>query len=108
MLDIDHDPKLAWALRNRHLFPVDLNKADKRMILRVPGLGAKTARKILSIRRYTNISWVDLTKMRIALEKIKPFIVVSDYYPSMHLLDHEHLAQRLKQPEQMSLFGGST
>ncbi|NKX19792.1 putative DNA modification/repair radical SAM protein, partial [Alteromonadaceae bacterium A_SAG8] len=73
MLDMEHDPKLAWALRNRHIFPIDLNKADKMLLLRVPGLGARTVQKILAIRRYTKLSWFDLTKMRLPLQKLKPF-----------------------------------
>lgn len=107
MLDMDHDPKLAWALRNRHIFPVDINKADRQLLLRIPGLGARTVQKILSIRRYTNITWHDLTKMRLPLDKIKPFIIVADYKPAMHLLDTENLGLMLKQPKQMDLFGSS-
>ena len=47
MLDLDIDPKLAWALRNRGRFPVDVNRADREMLLRVPGLGAKAVERIL-------------------------------------------------------------
>jgi len=107
MLDMDHDPKLAWALRNRQMFPIDLNKADKQLLLRVPGLGARTVQKILSIRRYANISWEDLTKMRLPLDKLKPFITVSNYRPAIHLLDADNLGTMLKQPKQMDLFGSS-
>jgi len=104
MLDTEHDPKLAWALRNRHIFPIDLNKADKMLLLRVPGLGARTVQKILAIRRYTKLSWFDLTKMRLPLQKLKPFITVSDYSPSIHLLDSNNFEQQFKQPEQFELF----
>ena len=51
MLDLDIDPKLAWALQHRDLFPVDVNRADREMLLRVPGLGAKTVKRILATRR---------------------------------------------------------
>ncbi len=105
MLDMDHDPKLAWALRNRHVFPIDLNKADKLMLLRVPGLGARTVQKILAIRRYTKLSWMDLTKMRLPLQKLKPFITVSDYSPAIHLLDGNNFELQFKQPKQFELFG---
>lgn len=104
MLDMDHDPKMAWALRNRHLFPVDLNKANKSTMLRVPGLGATTVRKIISIRRFANLSWHDLVKMRLPLNKLKPFIIVSDYKPALHLLEAENLSAILKKPTQMDLF----
>ncbi|MCQ8848254.1 putative DNA modification/repair radical SAM protein [Alteromonas stellipolaris] len=105
MLDMDHDPKLAWALRNRHVFPIDLNKADKLMLLRVPGLGARTVQKILAIRRYTKLSWMDLTKMRLPLQKLKPFISVSDYSPAIHLLDSNNFELQFKPPKQFELFG---
>ncbi|NMH60591.1 putative DNA modification/repair radical SAM protein [Alteromonas ponticola] len=105
MLDMEHDPKLAWALRNRHVFPIDLNKASKRLLLRVPGLGARTVQKILSIRRYAKLSWMDLTKMRLPLQKLKPFISVSDYSPAIHLLDSSNFEQQFKQPKQIELFG---
>ena len=104
MLDMEHDPKLAWALRNRHIFPIDLNKADKLLLLRVPGLGARTVQKILAIRRYTKLSWFDLTKMRLPLQKLKPFITVSDYSPAIHLLDSSNFEQQFKQPKQFELF----
>ena len=104
MLDMEHDPKLAWALRNRHIFPIDLNNADKMLLLRVPGLGARTVQKILAIRRYTKLSWFDLTKMSLPLQKLKPFITVSDYSPSIHLLDSNNFEQQFKQPKQFELF----
>lgn len=104
MLDQELDPKLSWALRNRHLFPVDLNKADQSLLLRVPGLGIKTVKKILSIRRYTTISWEDLIKMRLSLKKIKPFVMVSNYHPAPALLEHQHLQQMFREPQQIELF----
>ena len=52
MLDLDIDPKLAWALKNRDRFPVDVNTADREMLLRVPGLGARAVDKILAARRH--------------------------------------------------------
>ena len=104
MLDMDYDPKLAWALRNRHVFPIDLNKADKLLLLRVPGLGARTVQKILAIRRHTKLNWIDLTKMRLPLKKLKPFISVGDYAPDIHLLDSNNFELQFKQPKQFELF----
>ncbi len=108
MLDLDLDPKLAWALRNKHIYPVDLNKADKRLLLRVPGLGARTVHKLLSIRRYTKLSWADLAKLRLPLKKLKPFVSVSDYRPAIHLLDGHDFGLQFKQPKQMELFSNNS
>ncbi len=107
MLSLDHDPKLAWALNNRHIFPIDLNKADKFLILRVPGIGAINANKIVSIRKFAHIAWVDLVKMRLPIEKIKPFVIVTDYKPALYLLEQEHLGLRMKRTEQLDLFSGA-
>ncbi len=106
MLDMQHDPKLAWALSNRQLFPVDLNRADQHLLLRVPGIGARTVQKILTIRRHGQLRWADLVKLRLPLQKIKPFISVVDYSPSAKLLETDQLSARMAQPSQMQLFGG--
>lgn len=105
MLDLNFDPKLAWALRNRHHFPVNLNRADKHAILRVPGIGVQSTQKILSIRRYKTLRWEDLVKMRLPVKKLKPFIAVCDYRPPLHLLDSNHLSQMMQTTEQLELFG---
>jgi putative DNA modification/repair radical SAM protein len=105
MLDLDHDPKLAWALRNRYLFPIDLNQADRHMLLCVPGLGVRSVDKILAIRRYHALRWNDLLKLRVPVAKIKPFICVADYKPHGLLLEKENLQSLLNPPQQMSLFG---
>jgi putative DNA modification/repair radical SAM protein len=108
MLELDKDPKLAWALRHRALFPVDLNKADKHMLLRIPGLGVTSVKKILSLRRYHNITWHDLVKMRLPLQKMKPFICAADYKPASILLESENLFQRMSPPPQLELFSAAT
>lgn len=104
MLSLKIDPKLAWALRNRQHFPVDINRADRHMLLRIPGIGVQTVNKIIALRRHINITWEDLAKMRLLLDKIKPFIVASNYKPPSYLLDSANLQQRLHQPEQLNLF----
>ena len=73
-LSMDFDPKCAWALRNMHLFPVEINRAPLEMLLRVPGIGSKNAYKIMQARRYTKLRFEDLTKMRVALKRAKHFI----------------------------------
>ena len=73
-LSTEFDPKCAWALKNMHLFPVEINRAPLELLLRVPGIGAKNAYKIIEARKYTKLSFEDLTKMRIALKRAKHFI----------------------------------
>ncbi len=73
-LSTEYDPKCAWALKNLHLFPVEINRAPLDTLLRVPGIGAKNAYKIVEARRYTKLTFEDLTKMRIALKRAKHFI----------------------------------
>ncbi|PZD78044.1 putative DNA modification/repair radical SAM protein [Mesonia sp. K7] len=74
-LDSDVDPKLSWALRNLHLFPVDVNKADKQMLARIPGLGMKSVYKILGARKYRNLNWEHLKKIGVALNRARYFMV---------------------------------
>lgn len=73
-LSMELDPKCAWALNNMHLFPVEINRAPLEMLLRVPGIGAKNAYKILEARKYNKLSFESLTKMRVALKRAKHFI----------------------------------
>jgi len=104
-LDLDIDPKLSWALRNRHEFPVDVHTATRGTLLRVPGLGVKNVERILSIRRYTRIRLADLARLRVPLQKVRPFLILEDHKPSALLLDSEQLRSRLApQPEQLELF----
>ena len=73
-LSMELDPKCAWALNNMHLFPVEINRAPLEMLLRVPGIGAKNAYKIIEARKYNKLSFESLTKMRVALKRAKHFI----------------------------------
>lgn len=77
-LDLDFDPKLAYALRNPWLFPVDINKADYETILRVPGIGVKSAQLILSARRYGKINSGQLKKMGVVLKRAQYFITCNE------------------------------
>ena len=104
MLQLEFDPKLAWALQNRHLFPVDINKADKEMLLRVPGLGVRNVKRILAARRFKRLDFADLKTFHISLEKIKPFVTAERWTPKS-LLDSSHLAERFRaRPTQLDLF----
>ena len=106
MLDLDIDPKLAWALRHPEQFPVDLNTADKAMLLRVPGLGVRNVGKILAARRYSRLRLDDLTRLRAPLAKMLPFISVVDHHPRQRLDDTARLrAELAPAPRQGDLFG---
>jgi putative DNA modification/repair radical SAM protein len=74
LLDTDIDPKLSWALRNLHLFPIDINKADYELIVRVPGIGIQSATKICAARKFAQLSATHLQKLGIAYNRAKYFI----------------------------------
>ncbi|WP_114389518.1 putative DNA modification/repair radical SAM protein [Notoacmeibacter marinus] len=104
MLDLAIDPKLAWALRNRHVFPVDVNRADREMLLRIPGLGTKAVAKILQVRRYRTLRLEDVGAIVQSIQKIRPFITAAGWSPG-GLTETENLRARLTpQPQQLSLF----
>ncbi len=84
------DPKLAWALRRKDLFPVDLNVAPREQLLRVPGLGVRSVDRLLSARRWQRIRLADLRKLRVSLTKVSPFVITQDHRPA-RLLDETFL-----------------
>ncbi|MDE6075253.1 MAG: putative DNA modification/repair radical SAM protein, partial [Clostridia bacterium] len=73
-LPLDFDPKCAWAMRNMHLFPVEINTAPLETLLRVPGIGAKSAYRIIQARRFGALDFDNLAKMRIIIKRAKHFI----------------------------------
>ena len=77
-LDLDIDPKLSWALRNPHLFPIDINKADYQMIIRIPGIGRQSALKIIKARKFGKLREYQIKKMGIAFNRAKYFMVCAD------------------------------
>lgn len=77
-LDLDVDPKLAWALRHPEAFPVDINKADYEMILRVPGIGVKSAWRIVNSRQFNRLTSYHLKKMGVVMKKAKYFITCGE------------------------------
>jgi putative DNA modification/repair radical SAM protein len=104
MLPLDIDPKLAWALKHRHRFPVDVNTAEREMLLRVPGLGARAIEHILSARRHRRLTLTDVARMSAGLRRARPFLIAADHRPTA-LTDRLDLRQRLAPPaEQLSLF----
>lgn len=108
MLDLDVDPKLAWALANRQMFPLDVNKASRAALLRVPGLGKRAIDTILSVRRHHALRLDDLRRLRVPLKKAMPFIITAGYRPPTSLTDGLELRTRLAPPpRQMDLFAAS-
>jgi putative DNA modification/repair radical SAM protein len=96
MLALEIDPKLAWALRHRDLFPLDVNRASREQLLRIPGFGRKAVDRILATRRVTSIGFRDLSRLHIPRNKALPFIVLRDYRPPPPLLDGARLEERFK------------
>ena len=77
-LDLEIDPKLSWALRHPEQFPVDINKADYEMILRIPGIGVKSAKLIIASRRYSKLGYYQLKKIGVVMKKAQYFITCSE------------------------------
>jgi len=113
-LDLELDPKLGYALRNPHLFPVDINRADMHMILRVPGIGPKSAKLILSARRFSKLNSLHLQKMGVVMKRARYFITchelpsqtIQELSPSrlrIQLLQSER-SKQLSDALQLSLF----
>jgi putative DNA modification/repair radical SAM protein len=90
MLPVDIDPKLAWALKFRDHFPIDVNRAPKEMLLRVPGLGTKAVERILSSRRWRKLRLDDVARLTLSIAKVRPFICALDWRPTM-LAERENL-----------------
>ncbi len=99
-LDLEIDPKLAWALRNRHLFPVDVNTADSAMILRIPGVGARSAERIVQARRFGSLTAEHLTQFGVVMKRAKHFLTARGMAPAkLGELDAQQVRRQI-------LFGG--
>ncbi|MGN2243866.1 putative DNA modification/repair radical SAM protein [Frateuria sp. GZRR33] len=105
MLDLDIDPKLAWALRHREQFPVDLNTAPRETLLRVPGLGVTTVKKLLAMRRHRRVRYDDLVKLRVPMRKVAPFVATLDHRPRAEGETSALRATASEPPRQADLFG---
>lgn len=113
-LDLEIDPKLAWALRHPEHFPVDINKADYSMILRIPGIGVKSAKLIVVSRRYAKLKSADLKKIGVVMKKAQYFITcnelaaqnVNDTSPEYvrRLLTEKKMPKGKDNRQQLSLF----
>ena len=103
-LDLEIDPKLSWALAHREVFPVDVDRAPRELLLRVPGLGRKSVDTLIQARRHRAIRREDLVRMRVP-RRAAPFLLTSDDASTpARLLDTLALRERLAPPKQLSLF----
>ena len=111
-LDFDIDPKAGYALRNIAMFPVEINKADYETLLRVPGIGITSAKKIIAARKLSRLTYDNLKYMHVSLSKSRYFITCSGKYYGENMLDSPYLRNKLwsdefvfmQNMEQMSIF----
>lgn len=102
MLDLSIDPKLAWALKNRGTFPVDVNKGARELLLRVPGLGKRAVDKIVAARRHTTLRADDVRRLTSSFKRAAPFLITADHHPG-GTTDRLDLRSRIAPPKQLSL-----
>ena len=106
-LDPDLDPKVTWALRNLDQFPVEVNRASYDTLMRIPGIGAVSARRIVRQRRLSAVKFDDLKKMGVVLKRAKYFLTCSGRYYGEKRFEPEVIRNAILQMEnglQMSLF----
>lgn len=103
-LDLDVDPKLAWALAHREVFPLDINRAPRELLLRVPGLGIRSVDAIVGSRRHHRLRLDDVARLCGSLAKVRPFIVAEGWTPGSQLDESSLRAKLVRQPRQLSLF----
>ena len=106
-LDLEIDPKFAWALAHREYFPVDINSASREQLLRIPGIGARSVKRILSMRRHQQLRVSDLKRMRVAWKRAKAFVTTLDHDPALRSLDADDLRNILVPKQQLMLFDTS-
>lgn len=100
-LELEIDPKLSWALRNPERFPIDVNTADYEMILRVPGIGVKSAKLIVASRRYGRLTAENLRKMGVVMKRAKYFITCNELpMHTVHEAKPEYIRRALTQKKE--------
>ena len=105
--ETDLDPKVTWALRNLDQFPVEVNRASYDTLMRIPGIGAVSARRIVRQRRLSAVKFDDLKKMGVVLKRAKYFLTCSGRYYGEKRFEPEVIRNAILQMEnglQMSLF----
>ena len=111
--DLHLDPKACWALRHPEVFPIEINRASYHMLLRVPGIGVQSARRICAARRQAWLSYDSLRRLGIVLKRAKYFITCRGRYYGGHTGQGEirrHLLQDegRSRYEEVDLFSGGT
>jgi putative DNA modification/repair radical SAM protein len=102
MLPLDIDPKTAWALKHRADFPVDINRAPREMLLRIPGMGVKTVNAVLRSRRQRRLRLDDLGRLTRSIDRLRPFVIAADWRP-LALADSAVLRPTLVKAERSQL-----
>ena len=102
-LALDIDPKQAWALKHRAMFPLDVNRAPREQLLRVPGLGVKAVDRIVATRRHRRLRLDDVARLTVSIAKVRPFLIAADWRP-VRLADAV-LPRREATLPQLELFG---
>ncbi|WP_164101848.1 putative DNA modification/repair radical SAM protein [Candidatus Laterigemmans baculatus] len=102
-LNLEMDPKLAWALANRHFFPVDVNRASREELLRIPGIGVRNVDRIIKLRRHHKIATEDLKKLRVSWNRAKVFVATADHNPGLAELDKLELGKKVQPPSRQLL-----
>jgi putative DNA modification/repair radical SAM protein len=102
MLDLAEDPKRGWALRHADLFPLDINRAPREMLLRVPGLGVRVVDKIIAARRLGALRLDDVARVCRRIARVRPFIATPDWRPRGG--ETPDAAARARGPQQLELF----
>ena len=106
--DPDFDPKMNWALHHPELFPVEINKASYRMLLRIPGIGPRNAQRIIKERRVAAITYQSLKKMRVALKRAQYFITCQGRYYGDTPSEPQYIKSALLNPRlQMTIWNKS-
>jgi len=107
-LDLNMDPKSSWALRNMHLFPMEINKADYEMLLRIPGIGVLSAKKIVAARRVKALTFEGLSKIGVVLKRARHFITCQGKYYGERGFNEElirlSITNNKNAPGQLTLF----
>jgi predicted DNA-binding helix-hairpin-helix protein len=104
MLDLEVDPKLAWALKHPEFFPLDINRASRDEMLRVPGLGTRSVAAILKARRLGALRLDDLARLTTSVAKVRPFVITRDWHPTPAYESAGLRAQLARPPVQGDLF----
>lgn len=99
------DPKEDWAVRHLERFPVEINKADMQMLLRVPGIGVKSAQRIVAARRYANLTFADLKKIGVVLKRALYFVTCNGRMMYPVKLDEDYIVRNLTDEKERVRFG---